>query len=320
LPRVVCVYDKSAAQELATRVDIPVLSGPEGIKEICLLEDVERIVAAMVGTAALPGILAALEAGREVALANKEILVAGGELVAPFRDSLIPIDSEHSAIFQCLHDEPQRIILTASGGPFRNTPIDKMGEITVKDALNHPTWSMGSKNTIDSSTLMNKGLELIEAHWLFNIPIDKIDIIIHPQSIVHGMCEFNDGSLLAHLSPVSMEIPIQYALTFPERLETGLARLNLTDLAKLEFFEPDYDKFRCLRLAEEAITQKGSMPCYMNAANEVLVDRFLEGEIGWRQIGEKLESLMENHNVVKHVDLEALLAIETRAKEEARAL
>lgn len=237
---------------------------------------------------------------------------------------LIPIDSEHSAIFQCLKNEAKsavhRIVLTSSGGPFRNWSDEQLSRITIDQALNHPTWKMGPKVTIDSSTLMNKGLEVIEAYWLFNLAIDKIEVILHPQSIIHSLVEFHDYSMLAQMGVPNMIVPIQYALTYPDRFPGMLEPFDFVKHAKLEFFKPDLTKFRCLALAYEAIREGGSMPCYMNAANEMLVQRFLNGEIGWKDIGVQLERLMNLHQVVPVDDLETIIEIDGLARDESLVL
>jgi 1-deoxy-D-xylulose-5-phosphate reductoisomerase len=235
---------------------------------------------------------------------------------------LLPIDSEHSAIFQCLNGEKKeavnRVILTSSGGPFRNFSTDQLNQVTVDQALNHPTWKMGPKVTIDSSTLMNKGLEVIEAFWLFNLPLDKIEVIIHPQSIIHSLVEFHDYSMLAQMGVPNMMVPIQYAMTYPDRFPGMLEPFDFIKHAKLEFAKPDLSKFRCLALAYEALRRGGSLPCYMNAANEELVHQFLRGEIGWNEIGGKLERLMSRHQVIPVEDLETILAIDHEAREEVQ--
>jgi 1-deoxy-D-xylulose-5-phosphate reductoisomerase len=282
----------------------------------------------MVGILGLNPTIAAIRAGKDIGLANKETLVAGGALitalVAKHGVKLIPIDSEHTAIFQCLDNEKhksiERIILTASGGPFRLFNDEQLDSVTVEQALNHPSWKMGPKVTIDSSTLLNKGLEAIEAHWLYNLPAEKIDMIIHPQSIIHSMVEFVDRSIIAQMSENSMTIPIQFAMSYPERHAMQLPRYDFTKHPQLQFFPVDAVKFPCVRLAYEAIRQGGSLPCYMNSANEVLVDRFLAKEIRWKDIARTLEHLMSRHKIVEVDSFETILAIDAQAREEAKQL
>ncbi len=326
-PDLVAVYNEERAEELRKRlVDIPVLSGESGIIEAASYSDTDIVISAAVGAAGLRPTLAAIEAGKDIALANKEVLVCAGELVtAKAREKgvkLLPVDSEHSAIFQCLQgcgdNGISRLLLTSSGGPFRNYDMDQLSTVKAADALKHPTWQMGAKITIDSSTLMNKGLEVIEAYWLFGVPLDKIEVVVHPQSIVHSMVEFEDRSILAQLGYPSMKLPIQYALTYPDRLEGPVKQFDFTKASTLEFFPPDAEKFRCLSLAYEALRTGGSLPCYMNAANEVLVNRFLGGEISWTAIPQTLESLMERHDVVADMTLEAILEIDRTARLEAK--
>ncbi len=255
----------------------------------------------MVGFAGLRSTAAAVKAGREVALANKETLVVAGEMITRQASEtgsvILPVDSEHSAIMQCLNGEPkgsvERIILTASGGPFRNTPAERLAKVTPLEALRHPNWTMGSKITIDSATLMNKGLEVIEAHWLFGTPPDRIDVLIHPQSIIHSLVQFTDGSVKAQLGVPDMRLPIIYALTYPDRVITGLPRPSLSEIGTLTFKEPDTERFRCLPLAREALKSGGNMPCALNAANEAAVAAFLNEKIGFNDIAGTVEHVME---------------------------
>lgn len=325
-PSLIAVYQVEKARELQKRLPgFTVLGGMEGLKAVAACEEAELVVSAIAGTVGLQPTIEAILAGKDIGLANKEALVSGGALVMRLvRDrgvQLIPIDSEHSAIFQCLKGERKssvnRIILTSSGGPFRNCTKAQLEQITVAEALNHPTWKMGPKVTIDSSTLMNKGLEAIEAHWLFNIALDKIEVIIHPQSIIHSLVEFSDYSMLAQMGVPNMIVPIQYAMTYPDRFPGMLEPFDFVKHAKLEFSTPDLDKFCCLELAYEALRKGGSLPCYMNAANEVLVHRFLDGEISWNDIGVQLERLMSRHQVQPVDDLESILAIDGEARQEA---
>jgi 1-deoxy-D-xylulose-5-phosphate reductoisomerase len=328
-PQLLAVYDEAKALELQKRVPhIPVMAGMEGLKAIASHGDVDMVIAAMSGMIGLEPTLAAIESGKDIGLANKETLVAGGQLVmaqvAAKGVSLIPIDSEHSAIFQCLKNEPlkfvDRIILTCSGGPFLHLSDEELQRVTVDKALSHPTWKMGAKITIDSSTLMNKGLEVIEAHWLFGLDKAKIDVVIHPQSIIHSMVEFIDGSMLAQLSDPSMIVPIQYAITYPERSRGTHPRFNFSKLIDLKFMPPRLDRFRCLQLAYDAIDAGGSMPCYMNAANEVLVSKFLAGAISWAAIATSLERLMQRHEVSKVHTLPDILAVDKQARRDVHDL
>lgn len=328
-PKIIAVFDPVRAVELQKRLPgVEVVAGIEGVITAATYDDVDFVVSAMAGTLGLCPTLAAIEAGKDVGLANKEALVSGGDLVmdAVKRKGvrLIPIDSEHSAIFQCLQGEEMcavdRLILTASGGPFREMSLKELEQATVAQALRHPTWSMGAKVTIDSSTLMNKGLELIEARWLFDIPAERIDVVIHPQSIIHSMVAFKDRSLIAQLGEPSMITPIQYALTYPNRQQGLLHPFNMTAHPNLTFATPDQSRFRCLALAIDAIKEGGSVPGYMNAANEVLVNRCLQGEIGWIEIGQKLETLLDKHMKKKLDSLEDVLEIDRIGREEAAKL
>lgn len=281
---------------------IEVLAGRQALEEVVSSDGIDAVVAAMVGFAGLRPTAAAVRAGKEIALANKETLVVAGEMItriaAMTGSVLLPVDSEHSAIMQCLNGEPhgsvEKIILTASGGPFRSTPAERLAKVTPLEALRHPNWSMGSKITIDSATLMNKGLEVIEAHWLFGIPPDKIDVLIHPQSIIHSMVQFTDGSVKAQLGVPDMRLPIIYALTFPERVITELPRPSLSAIGSLTFEEPDTERFRCLPLARAALKSGGNMPCALNAANEAAVAAFLQEKIRFNDIAGTVEHVLGN--------------------------
>ncbi|MCI8553654.1 MAG: 1-deoxy-D-xylulose-5-phosphate reductoisomerase [Clostridiales bacterium] len=297
-PPLAALYDEQAAADLRVRVrDLPVkvLSGREGLCALAAAEGADVVLNAVVGMTGLLPTLAAVEAGHDVALANKETLVAGGELVtrraAEKGVRLLPVDSEHSAIFQCLQGAPpdegaERLILTASGGPFFGKKAADLGRITKADALKHPNWSMGEKITIDSATMMNKGLELIEARWLFDMPADRIDIVVHRESVVHSLIEYADGSVIAQLGVPDMRIPIQYALTWPRRLPSPVRRLRLEEWEKLTFFPPDDEAFPCMALCREAITRGGLAPAAVNAANEQAVALFLEEKISFLSIAE----------------------------------
>lgn len=325
-PKLAAVYDKDKALELQKRCPtIEIVAGMDGLIAVATHSDVEFVVSAITGTLGLIPTLAAIEAKKDIGLANKEVMVSGGALVTSLakknKVKILPIDSEHNAIFQCLQKEKkgavQRIILTASGGPFRTMKYDQLAAITVENALNHPTWSMGPKVTIDSSTLMNKGLEVIEAHWLFNMPIEKINVVIHPQSIIHSMVEFVDNSVIAQMGYTDMRIPIQYALTYPERQNGCFPIFDFMKHHTLQFFTPDTEKFRCLDLAFESLKGGGTLPCYMNAANEVLVNRFLNRQISWLDISRKLEVLMSKHNTKPIESLDCILEADELAREEA---
>ncbi|HYK88091.1 MAG TPA: 1-deoxy-D-xylulose-5-phosphate reductoisomerase [Acidobacteriota bacterium] len=304
------------------------VSGVEGNIEVSCHPETQLVLSAITGAAGLLPTYRALENGKCIALANKETLVMAGEIMmqkAREREAeILPVDSEHNAIHQCLRggrrNEVRRLILTASGGPFRETPSDRFHAITREEALNHPTWRMGKKITIDSATLMNKGLEVIEASWLFGVPPDVIDVAIHPQSIVHSMVEFVDGSLLAQLGPTDMRIPIQYALTYPERWNCPLPSLDVHRLSKLEFFEPDREKFKCLGLAYRALRTGGTAPAVLNAANEVVVESFLNDGIGFHEIPGIIEAVLDAHPPGKASSLEAVLKADAWAREETARL
>jgi 1-deoxy-D-xylulose-5-phosphate reductoisomerase len=327
----VALYDASRVAELRALVppDVKILAGPEGLAELATLDGADMVLVAIVGTAGLQPALAAIEAGKDLAVASKEILVMAGEIVtaAAARKGvrLLPVDSEHNAIFQCLdghrggEKEVSRLILTASGGPFRTWPADQLAGVTLAQALKHPTWEMGRKITIDSATLFNKGLEMIEARWLFGIGMERIDVVVHPQSIVHSMVEFIDGSVLAQLSRTDMCFPIQYALTWPERLAGGLKPLDFATLAKLEFEEPRDADFPALGLARQAGLAGGTLPAVFNAANEVAVDAFIAGAIRfpdiWRVVGEAMHA----HEVAAASSLEAVIAADGWAREAANS-
>jgi 1-deoxy-D-xylulose-5-phosphate reductoisomerase len=295
------------------------------LEQIAAYADVDVVVVATSGLAGLDAILAAVNAGKTIALANKESLVAAGGIITTLakknKAKILPIDSEHSAIWQCLNGEkqaPSRIILTASGGPFLDYPIDRMQGITITQALAHPSWKMGKKVTIDSATLMNKGLEIIEVHWLFNVPIENVSVIIHPQSIIHSMVEFIDGSVKAQLSMPDMRLPIQYALSYPERLpNTELPRLDWSNFADLTFQQPDVAKFPCLRLAIEAGKRGGTYPAVLCAADDIAVDSFLQGKIRFLDIAGIVEKTLEKHESVPSPSLDNIKAVDKWARETA---
>lgn len=325
-PKIVSISDEEGYRVLKKKYPrIEVYFGDEGLDILASDPRASLVLVSLVGFQGLRPTLAAVRAKKTVALANKESLVAGGQIlmeeVRRHGVMLIPIDSEHSAIFQCLQGEEakeiDRMILTASGGPFYRWEKEELLNITFGDALKHPTWSMGVKNTIDSSTLMNKGLEVIEASWLFNIEIDKIEVVVHPQSVIHGIVEFSDGSMIAQMSKPDMRLPIHYALNYPGRTKRLFQPFDFRAYDRLEFFEPDQEKFPCLGLAVEALRKGGSLPCFMSAANEVLVNRFSAGEISWHMIGEKLANLMKGHNVLPALSFEELFFADSEAREAA---
>lgn len=328
----VALYDASKAPELRSLLpdDVAVHLGAEGLVEISTLPEADMVLVAIVGTAGLEPALAAIESGKDLAVASKEILVMAGELVmqaaADKGVNILPVDSEHNAIFQCLNGhqggerEVSRLILTASGGPFRKTPVEELKDVTVEQALNHPTWDMGRKITIDSSTLFNKGLEMIEARWLFGIEMDRIDVIVHPQSIVHSMVEYIDGSVLAQMSNPDMCFPIQYAVTWPDRVRGGMKPLDFAELATLEFEAPRYDDFPALNLARRAGNEGGALPAVYNAANEIAVDAFCDGKIGYTDIWAVVEKVMDRHVPAATNDLKSLMAADAMARVEAEAI
>ncbi len=328
-PRAVALLDAGAADRLARLLAPPrpeLLAGPEGL--VALTRDVpaDVVVSALVGAAGLLPTMAGILAGRTVALANKETLVMAGSLMtAAARQrgvQLLPVDSEHSAIFQCLvghnRGDVHRILLTASGGPFRETPKARLATVTVEDALQHPTWKMGAKITIDSATLMNKGLEIIEARWLFDLAPDRVHVVVHPQSIVHSMVEYIDGSVIAQLGVADMGVPILYALTYPERRPTPAARLDLTRIGQLTFFEPDADKFPCLRLARTALEQGGAAPVVLNAANEVAVAAFLDRRIGFNDIADLIARALDESRAGAVGSIEECVAVDVEARARVR--
>jgi len=297
----ICMFDTQAASDLQRALGRPVLSGMQGLLELASDPGSDIVVNGLMGAVGCLPTLKAVEHGKTVALANKETMVMAGPVIQDALDAhpsarITPVDSEHNAIFQCLADRPgeevECIQLTASGGPFREWPAERFAGITVRDALNHPVWSMGRKITIDSASLMNKGLEVIEAHFLFRTPYDRIQVVVHPQSMVHSMVQFRDGSLMAQLGAPDMKIPIQCAMTWPERIQLDARRINLPTLGQLTFFTPDFTKFPCLGLAYEAGRQGGVQPAVLNAANEVLVAAFLDERIGFLDIPRGIESCM----------------------------
>jgi len=349
----VCLVDESKIDLLTRKLDYKprIFGGEKGLREIARLTNADMVLVAIVGTGGLRPTLAAIETGKDLAVASKEILVMAGEIVMRTahnnRINVLPVDSEHNAIFQCLEgrastlkarpysaektplratssesvvSDVRRIILTASGGPFRETPRKNFDSITPEQALKHPTWNMGPKITIDSATLFNKGLEMIEAHWLFGVEMDRVEVVIHPQSIVHSMVEFADGSTLAQLSYSNMCFPIQYAVTWPDRVPNTLPPLDFSKLSKLEFFTPRYDDFPALNLARRAGETGGTLPAVMNAANEIAVAGFLEGKVRFPHVWRMVEEVMNRHTCVAQPDLDAILRADQWARNEARGM
>ena len=329
-PRGVVVLDETKAAALQSIVgnSVEVLTGREGLLEIVRRDDVDLVINSIVGFAGLKPTVEAIKHRKHIALANKETLVVAGELITSlvkeYGVNLVPIDSEHSAILQCLVGEDRnsasRIILTASGGPLLNTPKDAFASITVEQALNHPNWKMGNKITIDSATLMNKGLEVIEAHWLFGIPAERIDVVIHPQSIIHSMVEFVDGSIKAQLGVPDMKLPIQYALTYPERCPMRESRVDFPKLQSMTFFAPDLNKFHCLQLAYDAMASGGTAPAILNAANEIAVQAFLEKKISFDRIPELIEQALSKQTNHVSPDLEHTFQSDHNTREYVRTL
>ncbi len=303
-------------------------AGPEGLVAVATHPDADVVLCATSGTAGLEAVLAAIEAGKTIALANKVVLVMAGGIVTEAarrrKVLLLPVDSEHNAIHQCLHGRPadtvKRLILTASGGPFLGQTSDALHEVGPEDALRHPTWQMGRKITIDSATLMNKGLEVIEAHWLFGVPARHIDVVIHPQSVVHSMVELVDGSVIAQLGVTDMRLPIQYAFSYPERWAAPLPPLDLAQLGRLEFQLPDYDSFPCLRLAYRALEDEEGLPVVLNAANEVAVAAFLDGRLAFTAIPRVIERAMDDYEAVPARTLPEVRRIDARAREYSHEL
>lgn len=321
--------DVPALRRVVPDYDGAVLWGADGLHDVATYAEADLVVAALVGALGLPPTLAAVRAGKDVALANKEALVVSGELMT--REAarrgvrLLPVDSEHNAVFQAMHGhrraDVKRIVLTASGGPFLHRPAEDFGSIRVADALQHPTWKMGDKITIDSATLMNKGLEVIEARWLFDLPAAQVSVMVHPQSIVHSMVEYVDGSVLAQLGIPDMRVPISYVLAYPERLPLdALPSLDLAEAARLEFLEPDFDKFPCLGLAYTALDRGGTCPAVLNAANEVTVGRFLAGRLAFPDIADVNARVLADHESRPADDLDRILAADAWARARAESL
>ncbi len=347
-PEAVAVMDEEKADLLKEDADIDVYSGIDGIIKIATLNEADTVVNSLVGSIGVRPTIEAIKSKKNIALANKETLVAAGQIVMEEvrknNVSLMPIDSEHSAIFQCLNGEiynyskyndkntminkinfnneinniVNKIIITASGGPFRNYTKEQLEKVAVEDALNHPTWNMGNKITIDSATLMNKGFEVIEAHWLYGIDYENIEVVIHPQSIIHSLVEFKDNSTFAQLSLPNMKIPIQYALSYPKRLPLETKKLNLTEIKNLDFEKPNFYLFPCLKYAYDAGNIGGTMPAVLNATNEVAVHSFLDKKIKFNEIPIIIKKMMNSHNVIKNPALNKILEIDKKVREETK--
>lgn len=326
-PKLFAMVNEEYAKSLKTAVsdtDTKVISGTDCMSEISTMKEIDTVVTSVVGIAGLVPTMNAIKSGVNIALANKETLVTAGSIVIDAAKennvSILPVDSEHSAIFQCIGNHPQseinRLIITASGGSFYGKKSEDLENVTVKEALNHPNWSMGQKITIDSATLMNKGLEVIEAHWLFGMDYDNIDVVVHRESIVHSLVEFKDKSVLAQLGLPDMKLPIHYALCYPKRVESDVKQLNLWDIGKLTFTKPDYDTFRCLSLAIRAGREGGTMPTVLNGANEVAVELFLKGKIRFNDISRIVESSMNNYKNVLKPNLDDIIYTDKCVREE----
>ncbi|MBO5166878.1 MAG: 1-deoxy-D-xylulose-5-phosphate reductoisomerase [Lachnospiraceae bacterium] len=325
-PKVAVMWSAEAAEDLKQRVsdmEVRILCGMDGLLELAVLPEVEVLVTAIVGMIGIRPTIAAIEAGKTIALANKETLVCAGHIIMPLARekgvSILPVDSEHSAIFQSMNGEPknriEKILLTASGGPFRGKKKEELVNIKPENALKNPNWSMGRKITIDSSTLVNKGLEVIEAKWLFDVDFSQIQVVVHPQSIIHSMVEYVDGGIMAQLGTPDMKLPIQYALFYPDRRPMEGKRLDFYELANITFEKPDMETFRGLKLAYEAGKMGGSMPTVLNAANEKAVSLFLDGKIEYLQIAEIIEACMQNHKRIENPDVAQILAAEKETYE-----
>ena len=327
-PELVAVMDEKNAEMLKEKLadmDLRVVSGIDGLVEAATYEGVDTVVTSVVGNVGLKPTFEAICAGKNIALANKETLVSAGQLVMDLAKKhnikIYPVDSEHSAIFQSLQgnegNKIERILLTASGGPFRGKKREELLNVTAADALKHPNWSMGNKITIDSATLMNKGLEVMEAKWLFGVDVDQIEVLIHPQSIVHSAVEYEDGAIMAQMGEPDMRVPIQYALTYPKRVKSSFPRVNFMQRGNLTFDHPDMETFKCLSLAYRALKTGGTLPAVLNGANEVAVSRFLKGDIGFLQIPELIEQTMDAYTVKQEYTLEDLLEADAWAKDYA---
>ncbi|MBP5223713.1 MAG: 1-deoxy-D-xylulose-5-phosphate reductoisomerase [Lachnospiraceae bacterium] len=325
-PRIAAMWSEEAAEDLRTRVkdlDIRIVSGMEGLLELAVLPEADVVLTAVVGMIGIRPTIAAIEAGKDIALANKETLVTAGHIIMPLAQKkgvrILPVDSEHSAIFQSLNGEPrgriEKILLTASGGPFRGRTRAQMAGIQVEDALKHPNWAMGRKITIDSSTMVNKGLEVMEAKWLFDVDLDRIQVVVHPQSIIHSMVQYVDGAIIAQLGTPDMKLPIQYALFYPDRRPMDSRRVDFFELQSITFEKPDPENFEGLALAYRAASQGGSLPTVFNAANEKAVALFLDRKIGYLQITDLIRGAMDAHKTVENPSVEEILEAEKSAYE-----
>lgn len=324
-PESVVIQDNDAFKSFKEKYYFPeveVLQGEEGLNEISARDNYDILVSALVGFSGLSPTLSAIQSGKNIALANKETLVIAGKIINKLlqkhKTGLYPIDSEHSAIFQCLIGEPadsvSKLIITASGGPLRNKSMEEIKHTTVEEALNHPNWVMGKKITIDSATMMNKGLEIIEAHWLFNLPPEKLEVLIHPQSVVHSMVEFKDNSIKAQLGIPDMKIPIQFALTYPERINSDFSKMDFLKYNNLTFEEPDFEKFRCLKLSYEALNSGGTYPAVLNAANEIAVELFLKGRIDFLTIPGIIEDELNIHESKSEFTIEDIIETDKKVR------
>lgn len=329
-PKLVCVFNEEKAEDLKTRlkdVDVRIVTGMDGLIEAACISEAETVVTAVVGMIGIRPTIAAIEAGKDIALANKETLVTAGHLIIPLAKEkgvkILPVDSEHSAIFQSLQgnsgNKISKILLTASGGPFRGKKRSELQNVKVEDALKHPNWSMGQKITIDSSTMVNKGLEVIEAKWLFDVSVDEIQVVVQPQSVIHSMVEYEDGSVIAQLGTPDMKLPIQYALYYPQRRYLPGTRLDFWKMSHLDFEKPDMETFSGLRLAFDAGRTGGSMPTVLNAANEMAVSLFLNRKIGYLEIVQIIEDCMNAHNNIENPTLEQILMTEQETYERIRS-
>ncbi len=328
-PKLAAVWDEADAKTLRNAVrdlDVQIRSGMDGLIDVCTEPSAEIVVTAIVGMIGIRPTIAAMKAGKDIALANKETLVTAGHIIMPSAEQtgvkILPVDSEHSAIFQCLngetHNKIHKILLTASGGPFRGRTREQMKEIQVEDALKHPNWTMGRKITIDSSTMVNKGLEVMEARWLFGVSMDQVQVVVQPQSVIHSMVEFEDGAVIAQLGTPDMKLPIQYALYYPERRFLPGERLDFTKPGQITFEAPDYENFRGLALAREAGKRGGSLPTVFNAANELAVAAFLDRKISYLAITDMIEAAMDHHKVIENPSVEQILGAEQETYEYLR--
>ncbi len=325
-PEIVCVWDNESAKKLKLKTSdlkLKVVTGIDGLIETAIIKSADMVVTAMVGMIGIRPTIEAINEGKDIALANKETLVTAGHIIMPLARKkgvkILPVDSEHSAIFQCLNGEKNnkinKILLTASGGPFRKKTMKELENVTLKDALNHPNWSMGKKITIDSSTMVNKGLEVIEARWLFDVSFDDIQVVVQPQSLIHSMVEFEDCSIMAQLGSPDMKLPIQYAIFYPYRKQLNSKKVDFFSIKSIEFEEPDYEKFKGLRLAFEAGKKGGSLPCVYNAANEKAVELFIQGKVKYLDIANIIENEMNKHKLIENPDVSTILSVEKEVYE-----